>query len=178
MSDYFIGQIMMSGFGYAPKFFAQCNGQTMPIVQNQALFTLLGVTYGGNGSTTFQLPNLQGRTPNGQGEPPGGGGNYAIGRVGGAETVTLSMSQMPVHNHAFAASSAPGVLASPTTPATYAQAATADGGRENIYAPGASVPLLAAAVSTVGAGAPHSNMQPFQVINFNIVLSGVFPSRN
>lgn len=182
MSEFYLGQIMLTGFGYAQKYFAQCNGQLMPIAQNQALFSLLGVTYGGNGSTNFALPNLQGRTPVGQGNSPAGG-SYAMGQIAGAEQVTLTLGQMPQHTHVFMGSNQPGKVTSPTTPpGIWATATIPDGaGTENIYAAptaGADVPLLAAAVTQTGGNQPHNNMQPFRVINFNIALSGIYPSRN
>ena len=184
MSDFFVGQIMLTGFPFAPKFFAQCNGQTLSINQNQALYALLGVQYGGNGSTTFMLPNLQGRTPVGAGQSIGGGWNptpYPMGGAGGAETVTLDQNAMPTHTHAVNATTAAGTATLPTTPSLYATATPATGGAESIYAPitaGTPVPLMATTITTTGSSQPHPNMQPFQVVNFNIALSGIFPSRN
>lgn len=181
MSEYFLGQIMLTGFGYAPKYFAQCNGQLMSLQQNQALFSLLGVTYGGDGIRTFALPNLQGRTPVGQG-PAMSGGNYAMGMIAGTEQVTLTMDQMPQHTHVFMATTRPGEIGAPTTPpGTWATPAVTGGGTENIYAPpsaGTNVTLLPGAVTVTGGSQPHNNMQPFRVINFNIALSGIFPSRS
>lgn len=181
MSEYYLGQIMLTGFGYAPKYFAQCNGQLMPIQQNQALFSLLGVTYGGDGSRTFALPNLQSRTPIGQGAAMSGG-SYPMGAIGGTEQVTLTMDQMPQHTHGFMATTRPGAVAAPTTPpGTWATPSVTGGGTENIYAPpaaGPDVTLLPGAVTQSGANQPHNNMQPYRVINFNIALAGIFPSRN
>jgi len=181
VSEYYLGQIMLTGFTYAPKFFAQCNGQLMPIPQNQALFSLIGTIYGGDGVRTFALPDLRGRTPMGQGNSPMGG-NYPIGAVGGVEQVTLSLAQLPQHTHMFAATTTAGAVTIPTASGTYATATIPDGaGTENIYASpsaGADVPLLAGAVTQTGGNQPHNNMQPFRVINFNIALSGIFPSRN
>ena len=176
-----MGQIMLTGFGYAPKYFAQCNGQLMSIQQNQALFSLLGTVYGGDGSQTFGLPNLQGRTPIGQG-PAMTGGNYPLGAFAGTEQVTLSIGQMPQHNHVFMATTRPGTVTTPTTPpGTWATAAITGSDPENVYAApsaGPNVALLAAAVTQTGSGQPHENMQPFRVINFNIALAGIYPSRN
>ncbi len=180
MAEYYLGQIMMTGFNFAQKNFAMCNGQLLSIAQNQALFSLLGVTYGGNGTTNFQLPNLMGRTPVGQGRGPFGTNN--LGQNGGVENVTLLLTQLPQHTHMFAANTAAGTTLTPSAaPGTYATATISGGGTESIYAPPASgpmVPLLPAAVSSVGGSLPHANMQPFEVINFNIALSGVYPSRN
>lgn len=176
----FIGQIMMTGFGFAQKGFAMCNGQLLSIQQNQALFSLIGTTYGGNGVSNFQLPDLRGRTPNGRGPSPFGG-VYNMGQIAGTETVTLSLSQLPQHTHFFAATTRPGTAQQPSaSPGSYAQS-TVGTGTENIYGEpnsGPLVPLLAASVSSVGGNQPHPNMQPFDVINFNIALQGQFPSRN
>lgn len=181
MAEYYTGQIMMTAFIFAQKNFAMCNGQLLSIQQNQALFALIGANYGGNGSTNFALPELRGRTPVGQGQAIGAG-NYAIGMSGGAEQVTLTAAEMPQHNHLFAGATRAGSLGTPTaTPGIYATATTTTGGTENIYAlpnTGTLTPLLPAAISTVGGNQPHPNMQPFRVINFNIALSGQFPSRN
>lgn len=180
MSEFYLGQIMLTGFGYAQRGFALCNGQLMGIAQNQALFSLLGVTYGGNGSQTFALPDLRGRTPVGQGTSVQGG-TFQMGTPAGTEQVTLTLDQLPRHNHGFAATTRAGAVAAPTTPAgTWATATVASGGTENIYAPptaGTDVTLLAASVTQTGNSLPHNNMQPFRVINFNIALTGVFPSR-
>lgn len=184
MSEFFVGQIMLTGFPYAPKYFAQCNGQTLAIAQNQALFALLGTQYGGNGINTFMLPNLQGRTPVGAGQSANSAWNpspYPAGAVGGAENVTLDQTTMPMHTHGVAAATAAGTASLPNTPSLYGTAAIAAGGNEAIYAPmtaGMPVPLMATTVSVAGGGQPHPNMQPFKVINFNIALSGIFPSRN
>ncbi len=180
MAEYYLGQVMLTGFGYAQKGFAMCNGQTLPIAQNQALFSLLGVTYGGNGTTTFMLPNLMGRTPNGQGRSPMSGDTYNMGQSAGTENVTLNISQMPQHTHAFMATTRAGAVSTPTTPGIYASATIAAGGTENIYAPpasGSDVALLPAAIGPAGGNQPHNNMQPFRVINFNIALTGIYPSR-
>lgn len=182
MAEYYLGQVMLTGFGYAQKGFAMCNGQLLPIAQNQALFSLLGVTYGGNGTNTFALPNLMGRTPIGQGRSPMDGSTYNMGQAAGTEQVTLNPTQMPQHNHAFMATDRAGAIATPTTPpGIYAAATLAAGGTENIYAPPASgtdVALLPAAVGPAGGNLPHQNMQPFRVINFNIALTGIYPSRS
>lgn len=184
MSEFFLGQIMLTGFPYAQKYFAQCSGQTLGISQNQALFALLGTQFGGDGVNTFMLPDLRGRTPVGAGQSVDGAWNpppYPVGAQGGAETVTLDQSAMPMHTHLVNATAAEGTTILPSTPSLYATATVAGGGTEAIYVPmtdGKLTPLMASTVSPVGAGQPHPNMQPFSVINFNIALSGVFPSRN
>nr|WP_298096094.1 tail fiber protein [uncultured Shinella sp.] len=176
MTDVYLGQIMMSGFAFAPRYFALCNGQLLSISQNQALFSLLGTYYGGNGTTNFALPNLQGRVPVSAGssvdpswQPP----PYAIGETGGVETVTLNTQQMPNHIHQGNGTTADGAIRNPTgtlfaknSVPIYAQAT------------GAQVPLSSQTVASAGGGQAHSNMQPYSVINFCIALSGVYPSRN
>lgn len=175
MAEFFIGQIMLTGFPFAQKGFAQCNGQTMSVQQNQALFSLLGVMYGGDGRTTFLLPNLQGRAPVGAGpssdpawQPP----PYTQGLGGGLENVTLLTASLPAHIHQVAATTQTGTARNPTN-ALYATAG------EPLYgaSSGPQVALNPAQVGMAGGNLPHPNMQPFRVINFNIALTGVFPSR-
>ncbi len=184
MSAFFVGQIMLTGFPFAQKYFAQCNGQLLGISQNQALFSLLGTQYGGDGNTTFALPDLRGRAPVGAGQSLDGGWNpapYPMGTVAGSESVTIDASAMPLHTHGVNATSAAGTANLPTTPSLYATSNPSGGGSEAIYAPltsGTQVPLLPATVTSVGGNQPHSNMQPFRVINYNIAMSGIFPSRN
>lgn len=168
MSNPYIGQIMPAAFGYAPKGWAQCNGTTLPISQYQALFSLLGTTYGGNGSTTFLLPDLRSRTPCGM------GGNYPLGQVGGVENVTLLNTQMPQHVHTAGYSTQNGTVRNPTNTLYGNTGATTP-----VYAAsGTQVPLNQATVGSAGQTQPHSNLQPYSVLNFCIALNGVFPSRN
>ena len=152
-------------FSFAPRGWATCDGQILPINQHQALFSLLGTTYGGDGRTNFALPDLRGRVPLHVG--PG----HSLGQRGGEATHTLSVSEMPQHTHRVAASSAAtGGSASPNNGFL--------GGANNVYRAGAGTTTLSAAtVSTVG-GSPHSNLQPYQVVSFCIALQGLFPSRN
>lgn len=179
MSDYFMGQIMMTGFPFAQRGFAQCNGTILAIRQNNALFSLLGITYGGDGQVTFALPDLRGRTPAGGGfssadgnwQPP----DMPLGAVGGSETVTLAPEQNPRHFHGFAATSDPATASFPGGEEVLAQ--TTNGA--TLYGwPANLVPLGGGPSSFAGSGAPHPNMQPYSVINFNIALFGVFPSRS
>ena len=167
MASPFIAQIQMFSFGFAPRFWAQCNGQLLPINQNQALFSLLGTTYGGNGTTTFALPNLQGRTPLhfGQGS---GLSNRALGQVGGVETVTLQTTQIPSHTHTVSANSAAPTLGTPAGN-LWAQG--------NYSASGNSA-MAAGDVGNTGGIQPHPNLSPYLTVNFCIALSGIFPSRN
>lgn len=175
MAEYFIGQIMMTGFSFAPNGFAACNGQTMQVNQNQALFALLGIQYGGDGRQTFQLPDLRGRSPVGAGssmDPAWQPTPYAQGAVNGIETVTLTAQQIPIHNHPLLGSSAAGTDTFPDGEA-FALASA------NAYAPGqtGNIALGGGPLAAAGA-APHANLQPSSVITMSIALTGIFPSRN
>ena len=167
MTEIFLGQILPAAFSFAPRGFAQCNGQLLPIAQNQALFSLLGTQYGGNGQTNFALPDLRGRTPTGF------DGSDPIGTVSGTETVTLTTPQLPMHLHQLAGTAASNTLRNPN--GTLFGTATS-----NLYAPvgGPQVPLAAQSLASAGGNQPHENMQPYSVINFCIALTGIFPSRN
>ncbi len=181
MSDFFIGQVIPLGFNFAPKFFAQCNGQLLPINQNQALFSLLGTQFGGNGITSFALPDLRSRTPVGYAssvdpswQPP----SIQIGETGGAENVTVLASNLPAHNHAMNATTAVG---SNRVPAGGIHAtSTNTGPAVNLYGPSGAglVGLASQSVGAAGGNQPHTNMQPYATINFCIALTGIFPSRN
>lgn len=181
MSEFFIGQIMMTGFNFAPKFWAQCNGQLLPINQNQALFSLLGTQYGGNGTTNFALPDLRSRTPVGYAssvdpgwQPP----SVQIGQASGVESVTLLSTNLPAHTHAANASTANGDNrnASGRLFAT----STSTGAVPNLYAAsaGSLVPQSPQSVAAAGGNQPHPNIQPYTTVNFCIALNGIFPSRN
>jgi len=173
MSDQYVGEIRIFGCNFAPYQWAQCNGQLLSIAQNTALFSLLGTNFGGNGTTTFGLPNLQGCFPmhwgNGSGLTP-----RIIGETGGEATVTLLSTQIPSHNH--------GVNCTPTDGTQSPGGAVFGGGgrgKQPAYAAGpASVAMSSSAVSAVGGGLPHDNMPPYQVQNFCIALSGIFPPRS
>jgi len=179
MSEYYIGQIMMTGFGFAQRGFALCNGQLLPIQQNTALFSLLGVQFGGNGTTNFQLPNLQGRTPAGGGasaDPGWQPSPYVIGEVGGVESVTLTGTQLPMHTHSVGATTSTGNSKIPTN----SLLGTSNNTAIPVFVAGGTntVPLYPATISMTGGSGPHNNMQPFRVINFNIALTGIYPSRS
>jgi microcystin-dependent protein len=169
MSDPFIGQIMLASFGYAPKQWAQCNGATLPISQNQALFSLLGTYYGGDGVSTFRLPDLRSRTPVGMSN------TLPIGQTGGIENVTLLATQIPQHVHSAGFATQSGAIRNPAN-ALYGDTGTAN----PLYASatGAQVPLNPVTVGNASAGQPHTNLQPYSVLNFCIALSGVYPSRD
>ena len=176
MSDFFIGQIMMAGFNFAPRYWAQCNGQLLPINQNQALFSLLGTQYGGNGTTNFALPDLRSRTPIGYAssvdpswQPP----SVQIGQASGVENVTLLSTNLPPHAHQVNASTNNGTTRNPGN-ALYATTTVPIHGPSN----GSLVPLNPETLSPSGGNQPHPNLQPYSVINFCIALSGIFPSRN
>jgi microcystin-dependent protein len=178
MSAPFLGEIRAFGFNFAPKSWAMCNGQLLSIQQNAALFSLLGTFYGGNGVTTFALPDLRGRGAVNQGQGPGLS-NYVIGEQTGTETVTLISTQMPQHNHLWAANNAVGDQPSPLN-SFLAGAKVLDGTQVPTYAApgGATVPLATNMLATTGNNLPHQNMQPYLVVNYCIALSGIFPSRN
>jgi len=169
MSDPFVAEIRIYPFNFAPKGWAFCNGQLLPISQNTALFSLLGTTYGGDGKSTFALPNLQGTAPMQQGRGPGLS-THVLGEHGGSETVTLTATQMPVHTHAVMGSSDDDDSTIPVGN-SYGQLSVA-------YAPAANLtPMAAQSIAPVGGGAPHNNMQPYLTLNFCIALQGVFPQR-
>ena len=176
MADVYLGQIMMGGFNFAPRGFAACNGQLLPVAQNQALFALLGTTYGGNGSTTFALPNLQGCTPVGAGASVDASWQpspYQIGTRAGSENITLISTEIPPHTHAANTVTTGGTSKNPTN------TLFGGSGAESIYgSAGPQVTLAPQTLGLTGGNLAHNNMQPFSVINFNIALSGIFPSRN
>jgi microcystin-dependent protein len=169
MSDPYIGEIRMFAGNYAPNGWMFCEGQQIPITDYETLFNLIGTTYGGDGQSTFALPDLRGRLPLHSGTGSSGT-NYGVGESIGSETVTLTSSQLPAHNHPLAASSQPGTALSPSG-AFFAAAAAQNAG----YASSADSTLHLSAVSSSG-GQPHDNLQPYLCVNFIISLFGVFPS--
>src|SRR5262249_17512359 len=170
MSEPFLGEIKIFGFNFAPTGWAMCNGQTLPINQNQALFSLLGTIYGGDGVTTFALPNLQSRVPLHPRQGPGLS-NYALCELTGAGTLPLTAQQMPIHNHAVNASGNPGDQRSPVgnLPAAEATAQTA------MYSTTATGQMASTTVGNAGGGQPVTNVQPVLALNFCIALVGAFP---
>jgi microcystin-dependent protein len=184
MAEPFLSQITMFAGNFAPRGYALCNGQILSIQQNTALFSLLGTTFGGDGVTTFGLPNLQCRLPVGMGQGPGLS-NYNLGQLGGLESVTLTTNQMPAHTHAFMAStSASATTASAVGPTVLPGTPSATGAEFYLkpaqpgQPPLDPVTLAAAVCSTTGQSQPHSNLMPSLCITFVIALVGVFPSRN
>ncbi len=171
MSEPFIGEIRMVGFNFAPAGWAACHGQLIPISENEALFSLIGTTYGGDGQQTFALPDLQGRLPVHQGTLAGGG-TYTIGQAAGVETVTLTINQTPAHAHAAAGQSSTGDQTSPAGNVFAASSLNA------FTASAPNTQLNAAIGGSSGGNQPHDNFMPYLVVNFVIALFGVFPSRN
>jgi microcystin-dependent protein len=167
MSEPFVGEIRMFAGNFAPVGWALCQGQVMPISENETLFNLIGTTYGGDGQLTFALPNLQSRIPMHIGQSLG------LGQAAGEEQVTLTTEQMPAHSHALIATSASGTQSSPkgNTLAASATVALYNGNPP-------STALAAPAVQNTGGGQPHENMQPFLVVNFIISLFGVYPTQS
>jgi microcystin-dependent protein len=179
VTQVFIGQIMMTGFSFPQRSFAQCNGQLLPLAQNQALFALLGTNYGGDGIRTFALPDLRSRVPTGGGfgsndpawQPP----LTQLGQSAGTETVQLLATQLPMHTHSVNVTSATSDATSLRGGGTLG---TTDTATATLYGPLAMpVPLGGGPLSPTGGSAPHPNIQPYTAINFNIALSGVFPTR-
>lgn len=174
MSESFIGEIRIFGFNFAPRNWAMCNGQLLPIQQNTALFSILGTTYGGNGTTNFALPNLQGRAPLQQGQGPGLS-QRVLGEMGGTANVTLISSEMPMHTH-YAANTGAG---NQTSPVNHSWAAAKSVRQTvNLYASTSNTAISPGSPSIAGGNQPHNNLSPCLVLNFCITLYGIFPSRN
>jgi microcystin-dependent protein len=173
MAQVFLGSLMLVPYNFAPLGYAFCNGQLLSITQNTALFALLGTQFGGDGRTTFGLPNLQGSLAVGQGQAPGLQ-NYDLGEVGGSPAVTLSGSTVPQHNHSVMAGKEAANLNAPTgnvfalsnSPQIYSTSATP------------LAPMNAQSLSPVGANQPHTNMMPYQGLQWIIALQGIFPPRS
>lgn len=173
MSAAYMGEIRVFAGTFAPQNWALCNGQSLAISQNDALYALLGTTYGGDGVNTFNLPDARGRLPVGQGNGPGLT-SRVLGQVYGTETVTLTSATMPAHSHAVQVSNTAATLTTPSGQMI--------GMAPHYIAPGTIAnrtdSLLASAVSSVGGGQPHDNMMPFLCLNFILCLQGIFPTRN
>ncbi|HYI47409.1 MAG TPA: tail fiber protein [Allosphingosinicella sp.] len=174
MSNPYIGEIRMFGGSFAPAGWAFCDGQLMPIAENDALFTLLGTTYGGDGQETFGIPDLRGRVPIHQGTASSGT-TYVLGENGGVESVTLSTQQMPTHNHPALAAST-GQVASPAG-AVLATAASSQAGMKIYSTAAPTTALNANSISASGGSQPHDNIQQTLCVSFIISLFGIFPTQ-
>jgi len=178
MADPFIAEIRMWGCNFAPRGWAFCNGQLLSIASNTALFSILGTTYGGDGRTTFGLPNLQGRAALHTGSGTGPGlSSYSLGQSGGAEDVTLSINQMPSHNHLAVGNDAEGTAASPVANVW----ATPGANRDLVWyeaGNGSTVNMSPTALTNTGGSQSHETLMPYLAVYFCIALVGVFPSRN
>jgi microcystin-dependent protein len=170
MAEPFIATIVAFGGNFAPRGWAFCNGQILAISQNTALFSILGTTYGGNGQTTFALPDLRGRVPVHQGQGPGLS-SYSLGQAAGAESTTLTLNQIPQHGHPVGASSSD---AASKNPSGRFPAVT----ETPVYGDSSNASMNAAMVGQAGASQPHDNIQPYLALSFIIALEGIFPSRN
>ena len=181
MSDPFVGQIIQGGWNFAPRGWAMCNGQLMPIAQNQALFALLGTSFGGNGTTNFALPDLQGRVMVHQGQGSGLS-PYVIGQKAGTENISLNINNMPSHSHTFSVATAKASLQLAVNNAVLGH--SVDGAQNptslpEIYCPaGTATPVQLAGMGISGANAPFPILQPYLAITCVIALEGIFPSRN
>ena len=165
MSQPFIGELRMFGFDFPPRGWALANGQTLAISQNQALFSLLGVTYGGDGITTFALPQLQGSIPMHRGN------GYIQGQAGGTPAVTLTQAQITMHNHPIFVNPADGTTADPANSAPAKAPA-------NLYGAPTTATFDPTVIQAAGGGQPHDNIPPYLVISWCIALQGIFPTRN
>jgi microcystin-dependent protein len=172
MSNPYVSEIRIMAFNFPPKGWALCNGQTLAIAQNQALFSLIGTTYGGDGIRTFQLPNLQGQVP------MHFGSGFTLGQKSGEATHTLNINEMPLHNHLMVATAAAGGTEVPSSTDFLGQGAVTNPlATVNLYGTGnPTLTFASAAISNSGNSQPHPNQQPYLVLNFCISLQGIFPS--
>jgi microcystin-dependent protein len=173
MSDPFLAEIRILACNFPPKGWASCDGQLIPISQNTALFSLLGTTYGGDGKSTFALPNMQGNAPMQQGQSTTGT-FYDLGQTGGSETVTLLQGEMPSHNHAIQGNINPANLATPSPARSLAR--TSPGQSYTATLTNIS-PFASNAIQLNGGGTAHNNLMPYLTLNFCIAMQGIFPQR-
>jgi microcystin-dependent protein len=176
MADPFVAEIRIFGFNFAPTGWATCDGQILPISQNTALFSLLGTFYGGNGQSTFALPNLQGSAPMHQGQGQGLSERF-LGESGGSDFVTLLQTELPGHNHTLMATSSPANQPGPTPSNTVARVSGATPYLAGSPAPPLT-PMAFQALAPTGGSLPHNNMMPYLTLTFCIALQGVFPPRS
>lgn len=173
MSEPFLAEVRIVGFNFAPRGWAFCDGQILPINQNQSLYSLLGTTYGGDGRTSFALPDMRGRTPIHVGAS--NGTDHRLGQKSGEETHTLAVNEMPSHDHGLKASSE---LADTPIPTGNLLASSAPNEIYSAFASSQQAQLANGTVVNAGGGQAHNNMMPYLTINFCIALQGLFPSRN
>ena len=169
MAQPFVGQLLLVGFNFTPAGWLACNGQLVPISEFETLFNLIGTTFGGDGQSTFGLPDLRGRVPVHMGS--NGSSNYVLGQTGGVETVTLTINQMPQHTHTQIGSS---VVQNSSDPAGNFLAVAGD----HRYGPSSATPMAPGMISQVGGSQPHDNLQPYLALNWIISAFGIFPSQN
>jgi microcystin-dependent protein len=176
MSEPFLGMIIIVPYNFAPRGWAFCNGQILPIAQNTALFSLLGTTFGGNGQTTFALPDMRGRVSNSSGQGPGLS-SYDLGQVGGTESETMTVNQMPAHNHQ-AACLATGSDSSRPSGRFLSNIIVPSDGNATLYASTSDALMAPTMITNTGGSQPFSLLQPYLTLNYCIALEGIFPSRN
>jgi microcystin-dependent protein len=173
MGQPYVGQVIAVGFNFTPSGWLSCNGQLLPISEFEVLYTLLGTTYGGDGTSTFAVPDLRGRTPVDAGQGPGLS-NYGLGEITGTEGVSLQANQVGSHTHGLMASSQIGTVAKPTNGTALGQSSQT---MVNVYgAPPANTSLSSKSLGTSPGGLPHENRQPYVTVNYIICYAGVFPS--
>jgi microcystin-dependent protein len=177
MATPFLSQIDIFSFNFAPKGYALCNGQLLPINQNQGLFSLLGTTYGGDGRVNFGLPDLRSRVPNSM------GAGFTLGQRGGSENITINSSSMPAHTHAFQATNASGTTTTPANGSILAKAVgssnTGQGFTVSLYSSQNPTGVMyTSTIGNTGGGQPHNNIMPYLCLNMSIALQGIFPSQN
>jgi microcystin-dependent protein len=174
VADPFVAEIRIFPFNFAPRGWAWCNGQILPLSQNTALFSLLGTTYGGDGKSTFALPDLEGRVPMHPGQGPGLS-LHDLGEMGGSDTVSLLESEIPAHSHAILTANFPGDVQTPQPAVSLAR--TGGGNSYQTTTNQNVVSMSPSALSPAGGDQPHNNLQPYLTFYFNIALQGVFPPR-
>ena len=177
MAEPFLGEIRIMSFNFAPKGWTLCNGQTLPINQNQALFSLLGTNFGGNGINNFQLPNLQGDVVVGAGSGAGLS-PYNVGQTGGQAAHTLTLTEIPQHTHTVNGASAVGASTAPSAGSAFSSDGAAHPTKTYSSTAAAGPAMAPTLIQNGGSSQPHTNLMPYLTVNFCIALQGIFPSRN
>jgi microcystin-dependent protein len=178
MSEQFLGEIRIVAFNFAPRGWALCNGQTLPINQYTAIFALLGTTFGGNGQTTFMLPNLQGNVVLGAGTSPDSGTTFVVGEIGGEAAHILTLAETPQHTHQVNAASGVGSSTAPVAGSAFAPDGSAHPTKTFSSAATPGPAMAANSIQSGGSSQPHENHMPYLVLNFAIAMTGIFPSRS